>query len=542
MNDIANIENNTNSQNRISGSFPRQSMVNNLAASPGIQAVLGAGDAARNTMGDALNLIPGVNIPSVKSGNGISYDVGNVAGNAAMFAAGGEGLEAARAASEALPLAGSAASYLGGSGLAASLARRAAGSAVYGAVTNPQDRSSGAGEGAATSAALDLLPAGISGIGKSLKNFSPTAYAKIPQATSEAIVNNLSGGNSLEDSGKSLAKNIQNSYQANVNNVQQQYGNLFDQFGNNNIYNRMSPIFGTSQKGDYESLPKNVTNKYDSDIKNLHYSFIQTPTLNNAQKLQSQLGASIGQLQKARDQGTIDTAGNAQLSSYSKARNSLLGDITSYLGNQGVDAVSAYKSATNNWKQNVVPYLSDPDLAKISQGNINNPTVSQITGIFKNPESQINKVVSDIGEPLNNSILYAHIGNNKITPQKLTNSMGLLDKNGLGSYITPGVSDQMDTLGQQLSKLDTVKSNSAAAKKFLGAASLGSVGLHFGLPGGEVLGGIGGLLGAGLGASVMPNLTRNIPNLNTGVSNAISRAYPYIANTVRANATRGNQQ
>ena len=63
-----------------------------------LNGILGFGDAARNAIASSLNIIPGVNISKVKTGDGTAYHVGHVAGEIGTFLGGGEILDALRVA------------------------------------------------------------------------------------------------------------------------------------------------------------------------------------------------------------------------------------------------------------------------------------------------------------------------------------------------------------------------------------------------------------------------------------------------------------
>lgn len=124
------INSDSESSSKIERSFLRKA-----AESAPVNAILGAGDAFRNTMTGAASLLPGVNIKPIQSGKGLSYDVGNIAGNVGAFLGGGELVSGAKIIPKL-------------SGLAKSISSNA----LFGAIQNPDDQLMGAAEGGALGA------------------------------------------------------------------------------------------------------------------------------------------------------------------------------------------------------------------------------------------------------------------------------------------------------------------------------------------------------------------------------------------------------
>ncbi len=221
-------------------------------------AILGAGDAARNTIASGLNILPGVNIPMAQSAQGPGYGVGKFAGNVGSFLAAGEALDAARAASEALPYVGQAAQYLGGTGMAG-VARRALGSGLYGALATPTNRAQQAGIGAGMSAALDAVP----GVGSALAS---GANYLMPQKFAQRIIQNLGGGQTLEGATKSVLSDIKNAGQ----NQKQIAGGMF-----NNVRSQIP-----DQNGSIYSTPGGVGSYQPEGLGNVYqdYSTASSPS------------------------------------------------------------------------------------------------------------------------------------------------------------------------------------------------------------------------------------------------------------------------
>ncbi len=321
----------------------------------------------------------------------------------------------------------------------ASLPTQMAAGGAYNATQMPDNPLVGAGIGAGLAAAPELA--------------TPIKWAANllrPQKAAEELMGRLSGGQTLEENQQGLADNIRNGYKQANNAVADIYKPVFDSIGNNAIYNRINPIYGVSQKGAYENLGKSVFDNFGGDLKDMHQNFMMNPTLNNAHALQSQLGSEIGSINSLIKSGKSDIADKNSLSDLKKSRTALQSDINTYLGTQGIDPVSDYLSASQQFKQNVVPYLSNSKLAKISTGEITNP--GNIYNIFKNPEPPVDKVVGDLGDDTARKILYSFLGRtqNNLTPESLTNAIGSLDKAGLSSYVTPSLQQQFNNLSAKL--------------------------------------------------------------------------------------------
>lgn len=401
--------------------------------------------------------------------------------------------------------------------------------AAFGA-TQSQNPIAGTLTGGALGAVGEFAPALIKGAGSTIKKATDAVQ---PQKQAEQILQTLGDGRTLEGNAQSLAQDIQSAYQQQVKNGQAKYAAIFNNYGNNPIYNRLAPIFGNTQKGVYENIANEARQNYGGDLKDLHDEFISNPTLNNAHQLQSQLGAEIGSLSYQNAKGMLDAQGKNQLQALRGSRSAILSDINNYLGNQGLDAVSAYRSATNNWQQNVTPYLADSNLAQIAKGEITNPTYSQINSIFKNPEPEINKVVGDIGAPASNKILFNKIGKTQanLTPEKLTNAFNQLDNDGLSSYVSPTVAQQFDQLVN--------KTNARNAARTAGGALVGA---HFGGP----LGAAAGAVATPVLSSLVSRGARYLPSLRMqllgNIAPGASLAYRPLAGAITAdtiNSTGG---
>lgn len=512
-------------QPQVSAAQANPTLLSRMVNNPFTQGVLGAGDALQNTMADVANLLPGVNAPLAHTGSGTAYDVGRFAGNTAAFMGGGEGLEAARAAAEGIPMAGKLAEALGQSGFGSGLAKRALGASAYGAVTNPNDRLLGAGEGALFSGAADLVPGAASLGGKIFNAIRPQQYA-------EQIMSGLGGGQTLEGNAQSLAKDIQNAFMQRKAEGNALYNPIFSSLGDTPLYPAIS-----AQDGQYAPVANELiqNGSYERNLQKLHNNFISNPTLNNAHALQSQLGTSIRKLQSADAKGNLDIANRSAMQGYQDAQGALKSDINNFLNTQSPNLANQYNLANSNWAQNVVPYIENPKIAQISKGDVTNPR--NISTLFKNPEPETQKVVDDLGQPGINKILYSELGKTQanLTPDSLSKAFSTLDNKGLGAYVTPDLEQQMDILGRR-TKMRNIAQMGVGG--LLGASSMHSLGAV--LPSVE----IGAGLLSGLSSPyLIRGLRQKFPTeqMSNAIANGARASYSPLTKALLANIIPGAQ-
>lgn len=494
-----------------------------IAQSAPLQAILGAGDVVRRNIGA---LLPSAIRPQFVPGGDpsrLAYKVGGGLGDIASFLGAGELGGAALAGARGLPLLGRAAQALGGG------AGRILGTGAYGAATTPDSRVRGALTGAAGGTIGEALPA-LAGLAK---------YAS-PQRLTDSIMNYIRGGRSVEENAQSLAADIKKSFETKQGEASDLYSPLFDSVGDSSIYGNI--VKPTSKLGiqidpaisslirrpsirevdgnivnlpaDYKNLDPEIINKYLPDTRELHNEFIDNPTVQNAHNLQSQLGFDLRELQK---KPIKDAADNINFQNWRKARNNLQQDVHSFLNvkdNTG-DLSKMYGDATNYYRENIAPYLTNKDIAKIAKGKITNP--SNVANIFKFPEEEVTKVVNDLGDESKKKIIYSGLTKKVgLTSQDLVNQINGLEKKGLESYITPNLQMQLDKLPARM-----------GAKTALQRAA----GLGLGLATIPRAAGIGAEIGGGIGAAaltpaIMRSLQRNLPI--APIARGISKAYPAI--------------
>lgn len=495
-----------------------QSFINELANSPAVNGILGAGDALASTLSAGL--------VNPRNSSGTAYNVGKVAGNIGGFLGGGEILDTARAGMEAMPYIGQLAKLLGGEGLTgaskfgADAARQGLGTAAYGAVTNPDDRLKGAEEGFAWGVGGATVPPALKGIGMATNVIRPQKFAA-------QILDILGGGKNLENNAQSIAQDLKNSFENRVAEGNALYSPLFDSLGSHSVYDGIAP-----SKDSYQSIAKDVIKGYDRNLNKLHQQFVENPSLENAHSLQSQLGSAARDLQAKDSAKNLSVADKSKMQGYLDAREAINGDINNFLSSKNPALAQQYQSATQNWLDNVVPYLENSKISKIAKGDVTNPR--NITNIFSNPEPEIQKIVEDMGPNAANKILYAELGKTQgsLTPEKLLNSFNDLEKKGLGSYVTPSLAEQFDTLTGRIKNRDSAQK---AAGALLGASLLHPMGSTVA----ATLGGLGGMAAS---PAVMKFLQSRLPlnQLSTLLANSAKTAYPPVSKAVIANQVPAN--
>jgi hypothetical protein len=340
---------------------------------------------------------------------------------------------------------------------------------------SPYEKLFNAAAGGATSAGLSLIPFGI---GKAATGLQIQQYA-------ENLLKNIGDGNSLEANGQSLAQDIKNAFEQKQAEGKALYDPVFSKYSNNSIY----PLVNPEANSQYLNLDNSITDNFSNrNLNKLHEAFIDSPTLQNAHNLQSQLGTAIRGIQNTQLKGNGSVADNLTMQGYQEAQSALKGDMNSFLGKVDPQAAQQYSNASQNWAQNVTPYLANPKLAQIAKGDITNPRT--VAGLFQNPEPEMQQVVEDIGPQANNKILYSELGKTQanLTPESLMSAFNSLDKKGLSSYVTPSLADQFQALAAKSSAKNSTQN-------LLGAA----IGSHF-----------GGVPGAVAGAYIAPKLSNSI--------------------------------
>lgn len=350
----------------------------------------GAGGALQNSLAN----LPYSPIPHAPPSQELSGKMGDIAGNLLGFVGGGEALNAARAASEGLPLMGQLAKSLSGEGLPG-MARRLLGTSIAGALENPNDRMEGATKGALWAGVGESVPLALKGIHQVAEFIHPQAFTN------------------------KLMTSIKNTYENSKVEAKKQYGSVLGTIGSEKINAQT-----------YSQLHPDISTAYDAKLKELHQDFINNPSLEQAHQLQSQLGSKIGQLSMSKH---IDIHTHNAIADLKQARASLLTDMNSFLQQTHPDLFNQYQQASQFYKNTVIPYHAENFISKIAQGDIKTST-----------PKKLNNVLTALSEkkslPLNHYLQATHQQlESKMNRGKMTSQLAsLLAGAGLGELAHPG--------------------------------------------------------------------------------------------------------
>lgn len=447
---------------------------NPLQNSSLMQGIYGAGDAVRNNVAHIINTLDMSNVPgAAQSGislarpiqdvtntnGGLAGKVGNVAGDVLTYAS-GAGLGGALG--------------LGGEG-ALGAAQKIAGAGAYGATQNPKDP---------ITAAIENM--GVQGLGDGLGSlFSPGAKvtpADLVNQKGQDILQGLSTSGGIENNAQDLASAIK----ANSDAVSEKGAQLYKDF-----FNTPNPIDGTPigntpiykqgiSPGEDEMMGQStpsIGGKYaaftptpgmDADLDSLDYNrtlksldatFRNDPTVLNAHTLQSQLGYEIRQLQKSQSSGNLSIADGNTMQGYVQAQKALKSDLGDFLTSTDPALADQYSTAQSFHLNQVVPYRENPSISRIASGETVNP--NSLSTLFKSPEPETQKVISDLGDQGKNQIIYGELAKSGGDPDKMTTIFNNLDAKGLSSYITPKVQDSMNDLQSSIANRDITEADLA---------------------------------------------------------------------------------
>lgn len=468
-----------------------------IANSPGINSILGSGDAIRNLL--SLGMTSGS-----PSSSGTAYNISKIGGDIAGFMGGGEILDTARAGLEGgSHLIGMIARALSKPGMG-QVAKRAIGSSAYGAATSPEDRIKGAEVGAITSPAIDLIGAS----GKNLFNsFRPESYAK-------KLVDKISGGLSLKENARLVAKIIKNNFLKAEEEAKKIYGPIFNNnnLGIRNIYRKVNP----SGIHEYTIRPEIYIPDPDSYLKKLINLFKKDPSLQNSHNLQSYLGSEI------RNNKGLTTPDRNLKTAYTIARKQIKSDIHDFLKRTDPKLLSEYKKATNFYVENLSHYLDNNQIKEFIKSK---STRFNINKVFRNPEEDLSKILEDGGEELRDRILYSLLGKgkNKIDAKYLVSKTENIENKigGLGhdSYLTDSTAKQIKSLSNKINNKKIIEY----------IASLFSGNEISKLAGNSASSAVAGVVGALKTPEFIHRVQEILPNAN--IDEAISNALRNIMNS-----------
>lgn len=462
---------------------------------PVTNTVFGATDALHNQAANLANILPGVNIPMAKHGQGTAYNIGDFVGNAMGYTGAGEALGGIKGLE-----------LLGGSSPMGAVARRVLGGAAYGATQSPGERGIGALEGAGGAALGEAIPAVASNV---IKAFQPQKHL-------DALLEKISGGKTLQENVKLLAKSLISANKGAVSKAGELYDTLIEHspIRNSSIYRTVNP------SGYHSYLEKEIplVEGATGDLGKINDEFKRNTSLKNAHEFQSQLG-----VEAAKVPGNDMAAGNKK-EYYKAKRKEVREDIINALDRHEPGLGAKYEEATNEYKAHVVPYKENKLIQKIVSSRVVNPY--NIASVFKNPEPGIEKILSDLGDEGKDRILYAATNKQKgqINPEKFLKVVEDLTNKGIE------LSPDTGALVKQLENKTRNRDLFHRATTMLMASQIGRA---LGVPAGAE---VGGLLGALKGTDIVQGLEPySRPILNSALPNALKKSYRPIYQSILAN-------
>lgn len=284
----------------------------------------------------------------------------------------------------------------------------------------------------------------------------------------EDLSTKIMGNRNLEQSGKELASHIKSSYEINKNRHSAEFDEIFNSPTGEISYHTDEPILVKDKLMHDSSYRANnlLEDTKDKNLQLVNNRFMNHATINNAHKLQSELGSEIGYMKRQLENGQLDAEGKNRLQNYVQAQQQIQEDIRGELGNINPKLREEYDITRENWRRNVIPYHSDKQLREIAEGRITNPVAGDVIGIFKNPEENINKVTGDLPQEAKDRIMHIALGKVKedLKPEELWNARRSLDLNGMSSYVSPEHEQSFRNLRSNL-QLEKERENQAEIHK-----------------------------------------------------------------------------
>ncbi len=176
---------------------------------------------------------------------------------------------------------------------------------------------------------------------------------------------------------------------------------------------------------------------------------------------------------------------NRQLQSIKDVRDSLKDHLYNFLDKSGQGLSDAYKSASDVYRDNVIPYISSKKLRDIIKGG--RTLVKNIHQVFESPHDivdrvgnvktgPINKIIEDLPEESLGKILFRKIGGtaNKGDLEKLSKKIATAENTGYGRYVSDDLKQKLlEGYKKEKNQKRLVTSSKWGAGGVAGGAGLG---------------------------------------------------------------------
>lgn len=450
-------------QNKISPQIPQQAtqpqeqnLLNTLANNPITDYIISSGESYKNLLqglltglatlpyesGQLINSALGLQkLPELPKPSGETGTLGNIIGETMGFIGGGEALDAMRVASKAIPYVSKATAGLEGTALREAL-KRAMGGSLYGAITSPEDR----GSGAAIGGAISFLPEALGlGIKKTFSNIIPKI---MPSEISKNIENILSPAeiNKRKNIGQDLFKDIFSSIPENK---------LIETPSYNTLLKIKNKVTKALQRGDEETIYKSeflspsLEAFLPSSLKKVHNLFVSNPTAKNAHSLYKQYGSEIAKYDLAEAKaGRLDAAQSILRDTFKIGRKNIRNDLENYLASENPQLVKNFKDVNKYYNEEVYPYEK---LSLLFRSLNKEPSSEKILKALSNKESLLSDIEARTGRqqyfPKEISAMLPELKKRIETKELFQKGVGALGGGALGHLVMPSTEVLTGLLG-----------------------------------------------------------------------------------------------
>ena len=402
-------------------------------------------------------------------GSGLGYELGKIPGGILGY------LTASSAVGGLAP-AGSLLSSLANSRGVLGALSGSLGAGIAGAAVTPENRMQGGLIGAGLGLAGETLLPAASSIFNTMRGAGPARQARQlteslgeiknemargVQSGAEEIKGFLGGNKTLLENAKALGEKIKVASKEQEALGSKMFEDRLGPYKNVEIYRKPKTVheiheakFNPDTSGKEFSIPEKIRNfeiSGEPDVADALDAFKDNATIDNAHRLQSQLGYAERSLSK-----TIDSHGKEKFNKIAKFKKYVQGELDRKI--KDIDPSGALSKSLDEtsefWAKNIVPYKNNPKLSQIAKGKITNPLeiAADIPGILKS--EGLEAVAGHIGEDFGKHVIYHHLAKQgNLDAGKIINILSNLESKGLDVY-------KSQRMGRLLQGLETTHNQS----------------------------------------------------------------------------------
>jgi hypothetical protein len=242
----------------------------------------------------------------------------------------------------------------------------------------------------------------------------------------------------------------------------------------------------TEAPTNFLNLVKNNPNLINGKTQDLFDIFNRRRTLDNADKLQSQLGAQMGKYSDKAEKSGLTPGEDLELQKLKEMRDTLKSDMQGHLTRKNPKLAEENQKFIDKYRENVTPYgekkvtqdiTNEPNYVREARSD--NPNLSyNVTGgqmheFFSEPSRAAQQIAGDIGQTGRNKVLYNLLADETNPKAKgLANAiLNAKQSKGYSTYITP----EIENLALSLLKRVKLRERTGATAKW-GTGGLAGVG------------------------------------------------------------------